>query len=140
MINVNLIYIGIAGIGIAALFTVGIGTNLIPEAAAGNPAFPITNCELAGGFYDHWDKVIFTSEGANLRNANNDFIKQGTVLEFKFPQTDPFEPVHLAQLVRDHLNNNLGWRNGGGNPINTDRIVIIDVEYTAVCVFPFFPA
>ncbi len=133
MTNTNLIYIGIAGIGIAMLFTVGMGNNLIPVAAGG--VFPTTNCELAGGSYDHWDKVIFTSEGAAFRDRFANFIPAGTVLEFKFPQTDPFKPVFLAKLVSDHLTN-ISWRNGGGNPINPDRIVIIDVEYTAVCIIP----
>jgi len=138
MTNSNLIYIGIAGIGIAMLFTVGMGNNLIPIAAGG--AFPITNCEIFGGAYDHWDKVIFTSEGAGLRDANNIFIKPGTVLEFKFPQTDPFIPIDLARLVTDHLNQNQGWTLGNLSPITANWIKIIDVEYTAVCVFPFFPA
>ena len=134
MTKSNLIYIGIAGIGIAMLFTVGMGNNLIPIASGG--AFPTTNCENAGGSYDHWDKVIFTSQGASFRDIGGKFIPAGTVLEFKFPQTDPFEPVFLAQLVSDHLNFNQGWRNGGGNLINPIRIVIIDVEYTAVCIIP----
>jgi len=134
MTNSNLIYIGIAGIGIAVLFTVGLENNLIP-VAEGGIIFPTTNCEIQGGAYDHWDKVIFTSEGAGLRDGMGTFIKPGTVLEFKFPQTDPFEPVHLAQLVTDHLNNNQGWTFGNGAPIKASFIVIIDVEYTAVCVF-----
>jgi len=138
MTNSNLIYIGIAGIGIAMLFTVGMGNNLIPIAEGG--VFPITACESFGGIYDHWDKIIFTSQNANLRDGSNTLLKAGTVLEFKFPQTDPFIPIHLAQLVTDHLNNNLGWTFGNGNPINQKFIVIIDVEYTAICVFPFFPA
>jgi len=139
MTNSKLIYIGIAGIGIAMLFTVGLENNLIPVEAGPGP-FPPTNCENAGGFYDHWDKVIFTSAGADLRDGSGAFIPKGTVLEFKFPQTDPFEPVQLAKLVADHLNNNLGWTNGSFGAINPGWIVIIDVEYTAVCVFPFFPA
>ncbi len=138
MTNSNLIYIGIAGIGIAVLFTVGMENNLIP-VEAGAP-FPITACESFGGIYDHWDKIIFITEGASLRDGSGTFIRSGTVLEFKFPQTDPFEPVQLAKLTADHLNQNLGWTNGGFNAINPNRIVIIDVEYTAVCVFPFFPA
>jgi len=134
MTNSNLIYIGIAGIGIAMLFTVGMENNLIPVEAG--PPFPMTACESFGGIYDHWDKIIFTSEGANLRDGGGILIKQGTVLEFKFPQTDPFIPINLAQLVADHLNFNLGWTFGNGTPINQKFIVIIDVEYSAICVFP----
>ena len=139
MTNTNLIYIGIAGIGIAMLFTVGLENNLIPVEAGPGP-FPPTACESFGGIYDHWDKVIFTSQNAGLRDGSNTFLKPGTVLEFKFPQTDPFEPVHLAQLVTDHLNQNLGWRLGNGDPVKAGFINIIDVEYSAICVFPFFPA
>ena len=136
MTNSNLIYIGIAGIGIAMIFTVGIGTNLLPLASAG-VSFPVTECEQQGGEYDHWDKVIFTSEGAALRNGVGTFIPAGTVLEYKFPQTGgAFNPIDLAQFTADHLNFNIGWRNGGGNLINPDRLVIIDVEYSVVCIFP----
>jgi len=132
MTNTNLIYIGIAGIGIAMLFTVMIGNNLIPEAEGGL-SFPITACEDAGGQYDHWDKVIFAS--SNRLNDNfGPLIKAGTVLEFKFPQGDPFIPVNLAQLTADHLNS-IGWTLGNGNFIKAVQIIIIDVEYTAVCVF-----
>ena len=137
MTNSNLIYIGIAGIGIAMLFTVGMGNNLIPVAEGG--FFTITNCELQGGAYDHWDKIIFITEGAALRDDFGTFIKPGTVLEFKFPQEDPFIPINLAQLTADHLTS-LGWTFGNGSPIKASFIVIIDVEYTAICVFPFFPA
>ena len=135
MTNTNLIYIGIAGIGIAMLFTVGIGNNLIPKAAGGF-GFPITACENAGGTYDHWDKIIFASEGAALRTqVGGTFIKAGTVLEFKFPQINPFQPVNLAQLTADHLNS-IGWKLGNNTPVLASKIVIIDVEYTAVCVIP----
>ena len=134
MTNSNLIYIGIAGIGIAMLFTVGMDNNLIPVEAGG--PFPMTACESFGGIYDHWDKIIFTSEPSHLRDNGGILIKSGTVLEFKFPQTDPFIPINLAQLVADHLNFNLGWTNGSFFPVNPDRIVIIDVEYSAICVFP----
>jgi len=126
------------------MFVMGTGSLAVNEYCLGVPfdvssepceAFPTTNCEIQGGSYDHWDKVIFTTEGAGLRDGMGTFIKPGTVLEFKFPQTNPFEPVHLAQLVTDHLNNNQGWTFGNGNPIKASFIVIIDVEYTAVCVF-----
>ena len=133
MTKSNLIYIGIAGIGIAMLFTVGLENNLIPEAVGG--IFPTTNCVNAGGSYDHWDKIIFTSEGAALRDSGGRFIPPGTVLDWKFPQTDPFEPVQLAKLTADHLNDNQGWTNGGFGAVNPARIVIIDVDYTAICVF-----
>ncbi len=133
MTNSKLIYVGIAGIGIAMLFTVGLENNLIPVEAGPGP-FPITNCELFGGQYDHWDKVIFTSEGAALRDNNGIFIPPGTVLEFKFPQTDPFIPINLAQLVTTHLGSNLSWTLGNFGTITANFIKIIDVEYTAVCV------
>ncbi len=121
-------------------FTATAGSDFNVEFIDITMTSTLTVCESQGGAYDHWDKVIFTSEGANLKgNGGTPFFKQGTVLEFKFPQTDPFEPVHLAQLVADHLNN-IGWTNGGFNPVNPDRIVIIDVEYTAVCVIPLGPA
>ena len=95
----------------------------------------ITACEKAGGTYDHWDKIIFTSEGAALRDSGGAFIKPGTVLEFKFPQLDPSQPVNVAQLTADHLNS-IGWTLGNGNMIKAGFIVIIDVDYRAVCVLP----
>jgi len=52
MTNSKLIYVGIAGIGIAMLFTVGMGNNLIPVEAGAGP-FPPTDCVNAGGSYDH---------------------------------------------------------------------------------------
>ncbi len=97
--------------------------------------FPTTECEIQGGVYDHWDKIIFITEGAGLRDANNIFIKPGTVLEFKFPQEDPFIPINAAQLTADHLTS-IGWTFGNGSPIKASFIVITDIDYTAVCVFP----
>ena len=100
--------------------------------------FPITNCEIAGGSYDHWDKIIFMTDDALLKDSSGTFIKPRTVLEFKFPQVDPFTPINLPQLTADFLNS-IGWTFGNGNPIQPNRLVIIDVEYTAVCVSPFGP-
>ena len=134
MINSNLIKIGIAGIGIALLITVGMEKNLFQEAAAGGLTFPTTECEIQGGIYDHWDKIIFVST-VNTRDNLGALIKPGVVLEFKFPQSNPFAPVNPAQLVADHLNM-LSWTNGAGNAILAKRIFIIDVDYSAACIFP----
>jgi len=135
MTNSNPIYIGIAGLGIVMLFTVGMGNNQIPEAEGGF-SFPTTKCETAGGAYDHWDKIIFITEGAALRgNGGTPFFNPGTVLEFKFPQVNPFTPIDVAQLTADHLNS-LGWSLGNFSPVVAKRIIIIDIDYSATCVFP----
>ena len=135
MTKLNRIHFGILGIGIAMIFTVGIGTNLLPLASAG-VGFSPTRCEQEGGDYDYLNKVIFTSKGADLRNGVGTFIPKGTVLEFIFPNTEGLNPINLEQLTANHLTFNIGWTNGGFGQINPDRIVIIDVEFAAVCVFP----
>jgi len=96
--------------------------------------FRPTECEAQGGAYDHWDKIVFHTEGAALRDSTGKFIPVFTPLDIKVID-DPTQVANLKIKVANFLNG-VGWTNGGGGPVNPNRIVIDDVDYTAICVFP----
>ena len=135
MTKLNRIHFGILGIGIAMMFTVGIGTNLLPLASAG--IIPDgTHCFANGGVYDHWDKIIFSSPSA-IAKPDGTILPKNVQFDIKVLD-DPQDVAYLQEKVSDFLNANSFTRPNGA-PFAPHLIVIIDVEYTAVCVPPFGP-
>jgi len=134
MTKLNPIHFGILGIGIAMMFTVGIGTNLFQSASAGPPP-PImddgTFCFKVGGLYDHWDKIIFHTT-KNLLHPAEPKIIADQPYDIKVLD-DPFTVADLRLKTAEFLNS-IGYAQKSGFIVTPKLIIIDDVEYSNHCV------
>jgi len=113
-----------------------VGSTLAGLAVIGELTPPITVCEIQGGAYDHWDKIIFSSPSA-IKKPDGTILPRDVPYDIKVLD-DPTDVAFLQKKVSDFLNAN-GFTRPNGAPFGSHLIVIIDVEYTAVCVPPFGP-
>lgn len=111
-----------------------LGPNLFTETEAGL----ITTTPLSGGFpclseeVTHFDKILFHTEGAGLRNTLSEFLKPLTPLDIKVID-DISDVADLKPKVVNFLTS-LGWTFGNGSPIKASFIVIDEVEYAIECI------
>ena len=100
------------------------------QAFAGTTVNDSSQCSVI----EHWDKVIFTFPTRHLVDNFGTEYKSGSVLEYKFLQTQSVSvPTDITQLTVSHLDT-LGWKFGNGDMIKRGFLSILDVDYTVICL------
>jgi len=126
----------ISAVLVSAILLSGLflGPNLFTEVEAGvsssSGGASFTPC--LSEEVTHFDKIIFHSEGAALRDNFGTFIGAFTPLDIKVLD-DPTGVANLKTKVANFLNG-IGWTNAGFGPVNPKRIVIDDVDYAIECI------